>query len=201
MPVGAVLQRRTLGREPNSRAGRPPGYAPHPSETDPGVLALVGHWLEDDLDRHIRGVALALGYWPYHTRLSLRSEGGFPDWLLLRPQRLVVVEAKRQGLWPSPARQSKRGKWSIAQAEWLYRWSQRPATEVYLWWPSDSFGDIARILQHGPDAGMASVRRTRAVLGAVEGWPDDADGGGAEAPAGGDAPAPAGAAGGGAAPG
>lgn len=155
-----------------SNSGRPPGYIPHVNETEPGILALVGHWLEDDLDRHIRAVALALNYWPYHTRLSLRSEGGFPDWLLLQPPRLVVVEAKRQGLWPTPPRQSKRGRWSIGQSEWLRRWSRQPATEVFLWWPSDSLHDIATILQHGADPTMACVRRTRAVLEAAEGGED-----------------------------
>lgn len=137
------------------------------------MLALVGHWLEDDLDRHIRNTALLLGYWPYHTRLSLRSEGGFPDWLLLRPPRLVVVEAKRQGLWPTPPKQSKRGRWSIGQAQWLLRWSRLPNAEVLLLWPSDSLGDIARILQAGPTPDMASVQRTAAVLAAAEGGTDE----------------------------
>jgi hypothetical protein len=127
-------------------------------------LALVGHWLEDDLDVHLRRLALALGYFPYHTRHSLRSEGGFPDWLLLRPPRLLVVECKRQGLWPTAPRQSRRGRWSIGQAEWLRRWARQPGTEVYLLWPTDAIADVAEVLQSGPRGDMACVQRTRAAL-------------------------------------
>lgn len=157
-----------------SRAGCPPGYRPHPGETEPGVLALVGHWREEDLDVHIRRTALLLGYWPYHTRYSWRSEGGFPDWLLLKPPRLVVVEGKRQGLWPTPPKRGKGGRWTIGQAQWLLRWSRQPGAEVYLWWPSDSLSDIAAILQHGATGDLPCVRRTAAVLTAAEelgdGW-------------------------------
>lgn len=153
--------------------GRPLEYQPHPGETEPGVLALVGHWLEEELDRHIRHTALALGWWPYHTRLSLRSEGGFPDWLLLKPPRLVVVEAKRQGLWPTSGRQTARGRWSIGQAQWLLRWSRQPATETFLWWPSDAVGDIARILQDGASPEMACVQRIAAILADAKGGADE----------------------------
>src|SRR5262245_16907965 len=148
----------------SSRAGRPPGYLPHIRETEAGILALVGHWREEDLDNHVRRTALLLNFWPYHTRYSWRSEGGFPDWLLLKPPRLLVVECKRQGLWPSPPRRGKGGRWSIGQAQWLLRWSKQPAVETYVWWPSDALADIAAILQDGPAADMPCVRRTRAVL-------------------------------------
>ena len=145
----------------------PAGYAPHPSETAEAQLAFVGHWLEGDLDVHIRRLALMLGYFPYHTRYSLKSESGFPDWLLLRPPRLVVVEAKRQGRWLTPPRVGRRGgRAGIGQAEWLRRWSCQPGTEVYLWWPTDAISDIAVILQDGPHPEMASVRRTSAALAA-----------------------------------
>jgi hypothetical protein len=156
-----------------SKAGRPPGYLPHAQETEAGVLALVGHWSEDELDRHLRALALALNWWPYHTRLSLRSEGGFPDWILLKPPRLLLVECKRQGLWPTPPRLSKRGRWSIGQAQWLLRWSRQPHVEVYLAWPSDH-ADLARILQEGPDPAMPCVRRTAAVLEAAARGGNDA---------------------------
>jgi len=161
-----------------SNSGRPPGYIPHVNETEPGILALVGHWAEDELDNHIRHTALLLGYFPYHTRWSLRSEGGFPDWILLgahqtgQAPRLVVIEAKKQGLWPTPSRQSKRGRWSIGQAQWLLRWSKVPCAETYLFWPSDALADIATILQYGATADMACVRRLKAVLAAAEGGPD-----------------------------
>lgn len=143
--------------------GAPAGYVPHPSETDPGQLALFGHWSEDELDRHVRRTALLFEFWTYHTRYSLKSEGGFPDWIVLRPPRLLVVECKRQGLWLTPPRQGRRGRWGIGQAEWLRRWSRQPGTEVYLWWPTDA-PDITELLQHGPREDMACVRRTRAAL-------------------------------------
>ena len=156
----------------SSRAGRPPGYTSHPSETEPGVLALVGHWREEELDAHLRRLALLLGWWPYHTRYSWRSEGGFPDWILLKPPRLLIVECKRQGLWPTPPKRGRGGRWSIGQAQWLRRWSRQPGAEVYLLWPSDALGDIAVLLQDGPAPEMPCVRRTAAVLAAVEEYGD-----------------------------
>lgn len=132
------------------------------------MLALVGHWREEELDNHIRRTALLCGYFAYHTRWSVKSESGFPDWVLLKPPRLLVVEAKRQGLWPTLPKPGRGGRWRIGQTEWLARWARLPQAEVFVWWPSDSLGDIARILQAGATPEMACVRRIRAILAAEE---------------------------------
>lgn len=124
---------------------------------------------EADLDAHIRRTALILGYFPYHTAFSIRSEAGFPDWVLVRPDRLVFAEGKREGDGPRPGHFSKgRGRarrWIVGQEEWIARlWYSSPDNghEVYLWWPSDAH-DIATLLQHGAEPAMACVRRTAVV--------------------------------------
>ncbi|HEY3492176.1 MAG TPA: VRR-NUC domain-containing protein [Solirubrobacterales bacterium] len=75
-------------------------------------------------------VALAaFGGWRlvYHTHRSDRSQPGFPDLVLVRPQHgeLVFAELK-----------SERGRLSPAQQEWLDG-LRRAGQEAYLWRPSD----------------------------------------------------------------
>lgn len=134
---------------------------------------------ETDLDALVRRTALALGYFPYHTRYSIRSEAGFPDWVLVAPRRLVIAECKREGDLPRPGHFGARGRWVPGQDEWLARlWFSRPvhdglSHEVYLWWPSDG-RDIAEILQTGPRPDMPCVRRTAIIATeASETFPDD----------------------------
>jgi hypothetical protein len=123
---------------------------------------------EADLDATIRRTALTLGYFPYHTSFSIKSEAGFPDWVLVSPRRLVIAESKREGDGPRPGHFSKgkaRRRWIAGQEEWLARfWYSAPdeGHEVYLWWPSDAH-DITTILQTGATSDMACVRRTAAV--------------------------------------
>jgi hypothetical protein len=57
---------------------------------------------ESDLERDVRELALRTG-WPlaYHTHISRGSAPGFPDWIFLRPGRIVALELKAQGGAPS----------------------------------------------------------------------------------------------------
>jgi hypothetical protein len=56
--------------------------------------------------------ARTLGYTHvYHTYLSITSESGFPDLVLLRTPYIVVVECK-----------TERGVVSPAQTDWLAAW-------------------------------------------------------------------------------
>ena len=52
--------------------------------------------LESELKSKVRELAIRLGWEYYHTNDSRRSEAGFPDLVLVRRQRLIFVELKRQ---------------------------------------------------------------------------------------------------------
>src|SRR5690349_1877599 len=70
-------------------------------------------------------LARLLGWRSYHTFDSRRSAPGFPDLVLVRRERLVFAELKRET-----------GAASAAQREWLEALDRTPA-EAYLWRPAD----------------------------------------------------------------
>lgn len=66
---------------------------------------------------------------------AVEGEGiGFPDWVLLRPPRLLFVELKRET-----------GKTTDKQNMWLSLLRLVPWLEVYVWKPSD-FEEVERVL-------------------------------------------------------
>ena len=72
--------------------------------------------------------------WRYfHVYDSRRCPEGFPDLILLRPGRIVLVELK-----------SQKGKATVAQQDWLEAWRAAGA-ETYVWRPTD-MAEIERIL-------------------------------------------------------
>lgn len=74
--------------------------------------------------------------WSVHwTWRSDHSPDGWPDLVLCRPPRLLIVELKREDKQPTPA-----------QAAWLER-LQLCGVEVYVWRPSDlSSGLVEAVL-------------------------------------------------------
>ena len=75
-----------------------------------------------------------LGWHHYHTHDSRHSVAGFPDLVLVRRPRLLFVELKREGEYPTDA-----------QRQWLDE-LKACDTEAYLWWPTD-WEVIERILR------------------------------------------------------
>lgn len=81
---------------------------------------------ERQLQDAIVECARALGYTHvYHTFLSINSESGFLDLVLLRPPRIVIVECKTEVGIVSPA-----------QEDWLEAWAMCGATTAVIR-PSD----------------------------------------------------------------
>ena len=71
--------------------------------------------------------AARLLHWAaYHTFDSRRSREGFPDWVLVRGNRLLFVELK-----------SDEGTLSTAQAAWLAALERVRGVEVWVWRPAD----------------------------------------------------------------
>lgn len=73
------------------------------------------------------------GWMVYHTHDSRRSEAGFPDLTLVKGERLMFVELKRDGLNPTPAQQA-----------WL-KALEGAGAETYVWRPAD-WSDTVEVL-------------------------------------------------------
>jgi hypothetical protein len=58
---------------------------------------------EAELQAAVVKMAGLMGYRSYHTKFSVGSDRGWPDLVLCRPPRLVVIELKRTGKHPTPA--------------------------------------------------------------------------------------------------
>lgn len=65
---------------------------------------------------------------------AFQGDGGFPDCIMVRPPRLVIIELKNQ-----------KGTTSPAQDIWLRLLEGVPGIEVYVWRPSD-WADVKRTL-------------------------------------------------------
>ncbi len=73
----------------------------------------------------------------YHTFDSRRSAFGFPDLVLVRPPRVLLIEVKGDG-----------GNLTAEQAEWQEWLRECPGVETWVLWPEDlDSGLIERILR------------------------------------------------------
>lgn len=102
--------------------------------------------LEKDWQRQVRELAQTLGYRrAYHTFDSRKSDTGFPDLVLVSPQRrrVVFLELKRE-----------KGRLSERQAEWV-RALHTAGAEIYVARPRH-FDILARVLgAYGADQAEA----------------------------------------------
>ena len=86
------------------------------------VLASIS---EKQFQAQVVELAQLFGWLVYHTYDSRRSAHGFPDLVLVRGERVLFVELKRQD-----------GKATPKQRVWLEA-LKAAGQEVYLWRPSD----------------------------------------------------------------
>ena len=82
---------------------------------------------EAQLQDQTRQAALWTGWSFYHTHDSRKSDEDFPDCIMLRPPRWLVVELKKEGQSPTPG-----------QNLWLELF-KRCGAETYVWRPSDIY--------------------------------------------------------------
>lgn len=86
--------------------------------------------------QQVVNLARMLGWRVYRTWISVHSPAGFPDLVLAKPGRwLILAEIK-----------SEHGQLTQAQEEWLDILKLVPGVEVYVWRPGD-IEMIAKILQ------------------------------------------------------
>lgn len=115
---------------------------------------------EADFQLAVIQIATYNGWRHYHTHDSRHSVAGFPDLVLVRPPRLLVVELKAEG-----------GRVSVEQAAWIGAFTavggsirfvveaardaglvdglQEPSVEAYVWKPPD-WPEIERVLARTP---------------------------------------------------
>lgn len=74
------------------------------------------------------------GWLVYHTYDSKRSAPGFPDLVMTRGERCLVVELK-----------SVKGRESVEQRKWLDAFRRIPHIEVFVWRPYD-WEEIERVI-------------------------------------------------------
>jgi hypothetical protein len=82
-----------------------------------------------------------LGQWQlrYHTWVSRRSPGGFPDWVLCKPPRLIFAELKSEVGKPTPEQEA----WLAGLRE--VEAATKGLVQAYLWRPSD-YPEVVEIL-------------------------------------------------------
>jgi hypothetical protein len=91
---------------------------------------------ERDLREQVRDLCKLFGWKLYFSWTSIHSPRGFPDLVLVSPERKRVIFAELK---------TEQGKVSEYQQEWIEALTQAGA-EVYVWRPS-RIEDIARLLR------------------------------------------------------
>jgi hypothetical protein len=105
-----------------------------------GIPATVANSLsEANFQQQVLDLATVYGWRHFHVRDSRRSDPGWPDLVLLRPPKLLIVELKRET-----------GRLSVAQSDWL-RLLEMCGVDVRVWRPS-SWPDIEATLKPGERA-------------------------------------------------
>jgi hypothetical protein len=82
---------------------------------------------EKEFADKVVSLAKLTGWRVYRTWISIRSPAGFPDLVLAKPGRkLIIAELK-----------SERGRLTPAQRDWLELLKHVQGIDVYMWRPSD----------------------------------------------------------------
>lgn len=94
---------------------------------------------EKDWQATVVDAAVTFGWAVYHTFDSRHSNAGFPDLVLLRRDRLIFTELKREaGKLDLPQEAWARGLGEVADAN--------PTVEYHTWRPSD-WDDVLEVLR------------------------------------------------------
>jgi hypothetical protein len=81
---------------------------------------------EKQFSRQVEQLARLMAWEIYHSWISIRSKAGFPDFVLVRPPRVLVIELK-----------SDKGLLTSSQFYWMNLFARCPGIESYVWRPED----------------------------------------------------------------
>lgn len=91
---------------------------------------------EAELQAVVKDAARLFGWLTYHTHDSRRSDAGFPDLVLARPDRTMFVELK-----------SAKGRLTVDQTHWL-QVLEKAGQTTHIWRPADWLaGTITEVLR------------------------------------------------------
>jgi hypothetical protein len=99
------------------------------------MAVLNGRVTEKDFAQCVVDLAHLHGWFVYRAWTSIHSPAGWPDLTMVRGERLVAAELKREGKQPTPA-----------QRRWLDALGAVPSIEVFVWRPSD-WAEIVEVLR------------------------------------------------------
>lgn len=126
MQVSPEVERQILARATHINGVPVPPPSVPAAATSPEPEGDPSTWTEAVFQAKVKALAKALGWRPYHTHDSRRSDTGFPDLCLARPPRVVFIELK-----------SAKGTLSGAQKEWAADLRNCPGVEYLAAWPED----------------------------------------------------------------
>lgn len=111
-----------------------------PTETPRAALTAARRRLnaslsEKEFQSSVVDLAEAMGWRSWHDRDARRNAAGLPDWILLRPPRLLFIELK-----------SETGRLRPEQRAWIDELARCPGVEVHVWKPGD-WPEIEEALQ------------------------------------------------------
>ena len=109
---------------------------------------------EDVLLGKVRGMAATLGWLTYHTHDSRRSEPGFPDLVLVKGERVLYRELKKQSGRVDPAQKAWMG--ALADA----------GVDVAIWRPADLLSGAIREALLAGGRHESTVERQRVIAAA-----------------------------------
>jgi hypothetical protein len=133
MGADATSDRRTARARSRSRRGRASAQSSRPQRDELPVS-------EASLEAALVDLAKLYHWRAYHIRDSrtddARADHGFPDWLLLRGDRMIVLELK-----------SKRGTVRPNQREWLEAFAAVARIDVAIVRPADDADELELLLR------------------------------------------------------
>lgn len=111
---------------------------------------MILKWSEEQLQNHVISTARALGWIHYHTHNSRRSPVGFPDLVLVHPEKKICLVRELK---------TEKGRFRPMQQDWLDG-LKSAGIDAGVWRPSDVVSQRVQLeLSAGTSYGSGYVQR------------------------------------------
>lgn len=111
---------------------------------------MILKWSEEQLQNHVILMAKALGWIHYHTYTSKRSPVGFPDLVLVHPDKRICLVRELK---------AEKGRFRPMQQEWLDGLASA-GIDAGVWRPSDVVSQRVQLeLSAGTSYGSGFIQR------------------------------------------